>query len=65
MEDTLLEFSRTHFAKAEGSPFTTEPLNRLLAYDGLTAYGQKITQGRPKFERHNFDEPTRAILANL
>jgi len=65
MEDTLLEFSRTHFAKAEGTPFTSEPLKRLLAYDGLTTYGQKISQGRSPFERHNFDEPTQAILDNL
>jgi len=45
MEDTLLEFSQMHFAKAKGSPFTTEPLNCLLAYDGLTPYGDKVTAG--------------------
>jgi len=26
LETTLLEYSRTHFARAEGSPFTQEPL---------------------------------------
>jgi len=65
MEDTLLEFSNTHFAKAEGTPFTTEPLSCLLEYDGLTAYGTKISQGRPQFDRHNFDESTKVILENL
>jgi len=65
MEDTLLEFSRAHFAKAEGTPFTTEPLGRLLQYDGLTPYGNKISRGRPQIEHHHLDEPTRAILTHL
>jgi len=41
LETTLLEHSRTHFAQAEGSPFTTDPLNRLLQYDGLTSFGDR------------------------
>jgi len=65
MEDTLLEFSRAHFAKAEGTPFTTEPLGCLLEYDGLTPYGNKISCGCPHIEHHHFDEPTQAILKNL
>jgi len=36
LEEKLLDHSRTHFAQVEGSPFTVEPLNRLLQYDGLT-----------------------------
>ena len=48
MEDMLLEFSRTHFAKAKGTPFTTGPLGQLLAYDGMSTYGQKVFQGQPK-----------------
>ncbi len=65
MEETLLEYSRLHFAKAEGSPFTNEPLNRLLQYDGLTSFGNRITQGRPLGATYQFDEPTTAILQNL
>jgi len=65
MEDAPLEFSQTHFEKAERSPFTIEPLNCLLAYDGLTPYGDKVTAGRPTIQHHHFDEPTKAILENL
>jgi len=28
MEDTLLEYSCTHFAKAEGTPFMHKPLSQ-------------------------------------
>jgi len=65
MEDMLLKFSRTHFAKAEGTPFTTKPLGRLLAYDGMSAYGQKVSQGWSEIEHHCLDTPTKAILKNL
>jgi len=64
LETTLLEYSRTHFAQADGSPFTADPLNRLLQYDGLTAFGDRITQGKVP-SLYEFDEPTRAILENL
>jgi len=64
MEATLLEHSRTHFAQAEGSPFTTDPLNRLLQYDGLTLYGDRITAGKP-LPLHELDEPTKTILCHL
>jgi len=36
ISNTLLKYSRTHFAKAQGSPFMVEPLQHLLNYDGLT-----------------------------
>jgi len=65
METTLLEYSRTHFASAEGSPFTQEPLARLLQYDGLTSFGDRVTNGQSVGNIHNFDEPTKAILENL
>jgi len=65
LEDTLLEYSRTHFAKVEGSCFTKDPLKRLLNYDGLTAFGERITNGQSLGTIHNFDEPTTAILQNL
>jgi len=50
MEDMLLEFSRTHFAKAEGTRSTSEPLSQILVYDGLIPYGINVMQGRPNFE---------------
>jgi len=65
LEETLLEHSRVHFAKAEGSRFTTEPLNRLLEYDGLTSFGDRLTNGKPFDTLYSFDEPTTAILQNL
>jgi len=65
LEDTLLEYSRTHFAQAEGSPFTKEPLSHLLQYDGLTTFGNYITHGKQIPDFYNFDEPTVALLTNL
>jgi len=65
LETTLLEHSQTHFAQVEGSPFTVKPLSRLLQYDGLTKFGNGVTEGRPIGGIHNFDEPTKAILSNL
>jgi len=44
MDDTLLEYCQTHFATAQGTPFTTEPLSHLLQYDGLTKFGKLISQ---------------------
>jgi len=65
LETTLLEYSQTHFASAEGSPFTQEPLARLLQYDGLTPFGDRVTNGRHLGNIHTFDEPMQAILDNL
>jgi len=65
IEDTLLEYSRTHFAKAKGSTFTTEPLTRLLHYDGLTMFGEWIFKGNLPDIVPPLDEPTKAILNNL
>jgi len=65
IEDTLLEYSRTHFATAEGSPFTCDPLRRLLQYDGLTPFGDLIHKGSPLINAYNFDNQTTAILQNL
>jgi len=33
IEDTLLEYSKTHFAQAEGLLFIQEPLSHLLQYN--------------------------------
>jgi len=45
LDDTLLEYSRKHFATAQGTPFTVEPLQHLLQYDGLTPFGNHVLQG--------------------
>jgi len=65
LEDTLLEYSSAHFARADGSPFTKDPLDRLLQYDGLTSFGDRVMDGRELGTLHHFDEPTTAILQNL
>jgi len=65
IKDTLIEYSRTHFAKAEGSPFMQAPLNHLLNYDGLTFFGKAVFQGCKLPMHHNFDEQTKAILTNM
>jgi len=65
IEDTLLEHSRIHFAAADGSPFTREPLSRLLQYDGLTPFGEHVHSGSPPLDHYDFDEQTIAILKNL
>jgi len=65
IEDTLLEYSREHFAKAHGSPFTSEPLSRLLQYDGLTPFGNIIFKGNTDLHSLPLDEPTRTLLEHL
>jgi len=65
MEDSLLEYSRDHFAKAHGSPFTSEPLSRLLQHDGLTPFGNLIFKGNLDLSALPIDEPTRALLMQL
>jgi len=65
IKETLLAYSRDHFAKAHGSLFTTEPLSRLLQYDGLTPFGNLIFKGNIALNTLPLDEPTRTLLAHL
>jgi len=65
MNDALLEYSRNHFATAQGTPFTAEPLSRLLQYDGLTKFGRLVSQGRANLEDLPLDEATQALLNHL
>jgi len=65
METTLLEYSRTHFAQAKCSLFTMEPLSHLLTDNGLTPFGDLITNCWQVFNLHHFDEPTKLILGHL
>jgi len=65
MNDTLLEYSRLHFSKAQGSPFTVEPLSNMLQYDGLTVFGNQILKGRATLDNVNLQPPTKALLTNM
>jgi len=65
MNETLLEYSRIHFSKAQGSPFTVEPLSNLLQYDGLTTFGNQVLKGRAILDTVDLQPPTKALLTHL
>jgi len=65
LDDTLLEYSHKHFATAQGTPFTVEPLQHLLQYDGLTPFGNRILQGRVDLQTLAIDDATRALLHSM
>ncbi len=66
MNQTLLEYSRTHFATAQGLlPFTVAPLNHLLDYDGLTKFENRVFQGQVDLTALPIDEPTQVLLQNM
>ncbi len=65
MESTLLNYSRTHFATAQGSLFTVAPLSNLLQYDGLTPFSNKILKGHIHLEHLPFNEPMKALFTHL
>jgi len=62
MDDALLEYSHNHFATAQGTPFTEEPLSRLLQYNGITKFGQLVSQGHAQLEDLPLDDATKALL---
>jgi len=65
MDDMLLDYSWEHFAKAQGSPFTTDPLQHLLNYDGLTTFGNQVLQGRAHINTLPINDATKALLQHL
>jgi len=65
MDKTLLEYCQTHFATAQGTPFTMEPLRHLLQYDGLTKFGKLVSQGWAQLEELPLDDATKALLQHL
>ena len=65
MNHTLLEYSRTHFARAQGSPFMIDPLQQLLNYDGLTPFGNQVFKGRAQLEHLPLNALTKALLQNM
>jgi len=64
MEMHLLNQGKQHFQKAEGTPYTTEPLKTLLGNDGLTEFGTKIHRGEPIDPDLQIDPTTRLLLEN-
>jgi len=65
MDATLLDYSRTHFARAQGSPFTIDPLARMVQYDGVTPFGNLIFRGKVDLDALPVDAATRAVLKHL
>jgi len=65
MDVTLLDYSRQHFATAQGTPFTVEPLQHLLQYDGLTPFGTRVLQGKAQLDELPVAESTKALLQHL
>jgi len=65
MDDTLLDYCQTHFAKARGTPFMAEPLSHLLQNNGITPFRKLVSQGCTQLEDFPLDEPTRALLTHL
>jgi len=61
----ILEYSRNHFATAQGTPYMVKPLQHLLQYDGLTPFGTRVLQGRAHIDDLPLDEPTKALLTHL
>jgi len=65
MNEAFLDYSCNHFATAQGTPFTVEPLSRLLNYDGITKFGCLVSQGRANIEELPLDEAMQALLCHL
>jgi len=65
MNEALLDYSHNHFATAQGTPFTVEPLSHLLNYNGITKFGRLVSQGRANIAELLLDEATQALLNHL
>jgi len=65
LNHTLLEYSHTNFARAQGSPFTVEPLQHLLQYDSLTPFGNMVFKGQAYLNALPIDEPAKALLTHM
>ena len=65
MEQYLLSHTQKHFAQAEGTPSTLEPLRSLLDYDGLSDFAKDILTSRADLRALDTDEFTKLLLENL
>ena len=59
----LQERNRAHFGQAFGTPFTVPPLSTELGFDGVTATGQEILEG--KYDTSPHSESVRLLLQHL
>jgi len=62
MERQLLQQGKQHFQKAEGTPYTQEPLRTLLRNDGIMEFGDQIHHGEPIDSALQINPPTRILL---
>jgi len=47
MENHLFKHSKEHVSQAHGTPYTVPPLSDLLAFDGMTPFGNAVFRGEP------------------
>jgi hypothetical protein len=59
LAETLFQRNRTHFAQADGTPFTRPPLSTELNFNGISELGEHILEGR------TIPDHIQAILAEL
>ncbi len=64
MEAQLLQHGQQHFQKAEGTPFTQDPLKSLLGNHSLTLFGDNIYHGDPINPTLSIDPTTWHLLEN-
>ena len=65
MENYLLAHSQKHFAQAEGTPCTVEPLRSLLEYDGLSDFAEQILAGAADLQSLDTDDFTKLLLEHM
>jgi len=62
MEQHLLQHSQEHFRRAHGTPYTVPPLSDLLAFDGMTPFGDAVLRGDPIPPELPIDAATHLLL---
>jgi len=61
----LFDYSRDHFSKAQGMPFTVDPLQCLLHYNGIMPFGNQGLRGHADLDQLPMDHATKALLQHL
>ena len=64
MNELLTERNKNHFHQAEGTPFTTNPIDNDLGHSGMTDKGEEVLNGtyNPPQE---IDQTTKRLISNL
>ena len=65
MEEKLLEFCHHHFAQAEGTPFTIEPLKSLVGDTGFSEFCDQLLNGTIDLESLDIPNHTKLFLKHL